>query len=135
MIVGEQEKFVGALISPNFRSLHFWASHHHISFRDNKELIAFPAVLDKFQKEINHLNKSFSPHEQVKRFKLVCEEWSAQTGELSPTLKLKRSFLHKEYENLISDIYDVGTVRGKRNGNGGWNKYRLNISSLIKFKN
>lgn len=107
MVVGENQKFASALIAPNFNYLHSWASQHHISFRDNKELVADQQVLAKFQKEVNAMNKFFGQTEQIKRFRLVCDEWTPQSGALSPTLKLKRKHLYDKYDHIIKEIYSV----------------------------
>ncbi len=105
MVVGENEKFASALISPNFNHLHFWASKHKVHYRDNEELITIPVVVKRFQKEVAQVNRKLSQHEQIKRFRLVSEEWGPQSGELSPTLKLKRNFIYRKYEDLLHDIY------------------------------
>jgi len=105
MVIGENEKFASALISPNFGFLHDWCSLHKIQFRDNKDLIEVPEVIERLSKEIREVNKSFSEHEQIKKFRLVTEEWTPQSGELSPTLKLKRNLVAKHYKDLIADMY------------------------------
>jgi long-chain acyl-CoA synthetase len=105
MVVGENEKFVSALISPNFSFLHDWCSRHKIHFENNDELITIPEVIARYQKEINLVNKQLSDYEQIKRYRLVAEQWSPQTGELSPTLKLKRRTLYERYENILEEIY------------------------------
>jgi len=105
MVVGENEKFASAIISPDFSSLKDWCQNHKINFKDHKELIKLPKVLEQFQKEINLINKRLSNWEQIRKFKLVCDEWSQITGELSPTLKLKRKFLQNKYQKIIEAIY------------------------------
>jgi long-chain acyl-CoA synthetase len=105
MVIGENEKFASALISPNFSYLHDWCFLHKIHFRDNAELIELTEVTERFSREVREVNKTLGEFEQIKRFRLVTEEWSAQTGELSPTLKLRRNYLAKEYRVLIADIY------------------------------
>ena len=107
MVIGVNQKFASALISPNFTYLHGWSSKQNIKFRDNKELISNPKLLKLFQKEVNKINKHLGQTEQIKRFRLVHEEWSPQTGELSPTLKLKRKFLVEKYQDIIDEIYAV----------------------------
>jgi long-chain acyl-CoA synthetase len=119
MVIGENEKFASALLSPNFTFLHDWCSLHKIQFRDNQELIEIPEVIEKFSKEVREVNKSLGEHEHIKRFRLVTEEWSPQSGELSPTLKLKRNLVANHYKELIADIY-------LRNGKDP------NVMSLIK---
>ena len=105
MIIGENEKFASALISPDFNYLHFYALKHKLHFRDNAELIKDPNVIKKYQGEIDKLNATLSEYECIKRFRLVCEEWSQDSGELSPTLKLKRNVIKKKYASVIDEIY------------------------------
>jgi len=105
MVVGENEKFTGALISPNFEFLHNWCHIHRIKYRDNKDLIHLPKIIDRYQKEVEVLNKSLDHIAQIKVFRLVCDEWSAASGELSPTLKLKRRVVMKKYDHLLQEIY------------------------------
>jgi long-chain acyl-CoA synthetase len=108
MVIGENEKFASALISPNFPFLHDWCSEHKIQFRDNSDLIDTPEVIERYSKEVREVNKSLGEHEQIKRFRLVTEEWTPQTGELSPTLKLRRNYLMDRYREIISEIYFGG---------------------------
>lgn len=106
MVIGENEKFASALISPNYNYVHFWANKQKLLYRDNQELIDLPEVQQRFQKEILQINKELAPHEQIKCFHLVTEEWSPNSGELSPTLKLKRVVLMKKYKEDIAKIYN-----------------------------
>jgi long-chain acyl-CoA synthetase len=108
MVIGENEKFASALISPNLKFLHDWCSIHKIQYRDNIELIKTPEVIARYQKEVNKYNIKLGEHEKIKRFRLVCEEWSPQTGELSPTQKLKRGFVYDKYKHIIAEIYKNG---------------------------
>jgi long-chain acyl-CoA synthetase len=108
MVVGENEKFASAIISPNFPFLHEWASRHEIKFNDNEELINMKQVIDRFQREVNNVNKFLGEHEKIKRIRLVKDEWTANTGELSPTLKLKRKSLYEKYEPILKEIYSAG---------------------------
>jgi len=105
MVVGENQKFPSVLISPNFEQLKNWCIKNKINFENRLEMITKPKVIAFFQSEINKLNQTLGQFEQVKRFKLVAEEWSSQTGELSPTLKLKRRVLVAKYKSLIENIY------------------------------
>ncbi|MBU2650110.1 MAG: long-chain fatty acid--CoA ligase [Bacteroidetes bacterium] len=105
MVVGANEKFASALISPNFNYLHFFATKHKIHFQDNEDLIRQPQIIKKIQGEVNTANKRLGQTEQIKRFRLVCDEWSPQTGALSPTLKLKRKVIYEKYERILQEIY------------------------------
>jgi len=108
MVVGENEKFASAIVSPSFSFLHEWASSQGIKFSDNEELISMKEVTDCFNKEIKELNKSLGEHEMIKRFRLIKEEWSQATGELSGVLKLKRRVLNEMYKDILAEIYSVG---------------------------
>jgi long-chain acyl-CoA synthetase len=116
MVVGENEKFASALISPNFNYLHFYASKYRIHYRDNTELIKNPDIVKKIQKEIDLVNETLGDHEKIKRFRLVCEEWSQPTGELSPTLKLRRNVIYKKYAHILEEIYGHGTDKTENMG-------------------
>jgi long-chain acyl-CoA synthetase len=105
MVVGENEKFVSAIISPNFSFLHDWCSRYKIHFDNNMEVVRIPEVIARFQKEINALNKQLGSHEQIKRFRLVADQWTPQSGELSPTLKLRRRVIYDRYEPILEEIY------------------------------
>ncbi|MDM8002576.1 MAG: long-chain fatty acid--CoA ligase [Bacteroidota bacterium] len=107
MVIGENEKFASALISPNFTFLHDWCSIHKIQYRDNADLIEIPEVIERFAREVREVNKNLGEFEQIKRFRLVTEEWTPQTGELSPTLKLRRNILADRYRIIINEIYSV----------------------------
>ncbi len=108
MVIGANEKFASALISPYFPLIHDWAADHKIHFEDNKELIKKPEIVEKIKKEVAIVNKTLGSHEQINRIRLVCEEWTPASGELSPTLKLRRNMVAVKYQHLIDDIYSVG---------------------------
>ena len=105
LVVGENEKSVSVIISPNFNTLHYWALKYHLHYRDNAELLTMPETKDKFKKVIDEINTSFAAHEQIKAFRLVTDEWTSANGLLSPTLKVKRNLLMAKYKNLVSEIY------------------------------
>ena len=105
IIVGESEKHASALLAPNFEFLHMWAHDQKIHFRDNQELIKDDKVLAIFREEVMRFNKLIGKHEEVKRFKIVHENWTSTTGELSPTLKLRRRVIYKKYADLLREMY------------------------------
>lgn len=105
MIVGENQKFASAIIVPDFNRLHFWAANNKIHYNDNQDLIQLKEVTAKINREIENANKKLAPHEQIKRVKLVADEWTPLNDLLSQTLKLKRHNLKAKYQSLINDIY------------------------------
>jgi long-chain acyl-CoA synthetase len=114
MVVGENEKYAGAIICPSFEFLHGWCFKNNITFRDNKDLIQKPEVIARFQQEVDRINESFGSYRQIKKFELTCQEWLTETGELSPTLKVKRKFLKVKYKIKLDRMYgytsDLGHV-------------------------
>lgn len=107
MVIGADEKFASALIFPNLSYLHDWCSQRKIHFQDNEDLIQKTEVLAQLQKEVAEINKTLGEHEEIKRFRLVSDEWTSQSGELSPTLKLKRNYVAGKYKAIIEEIYSV----------------------------
>ena len=107
MVIGEHQKIASALLQPNFQFLHNWCSIHKVNFHDNEDLINHPKVINRYQRVINEMNQQLGQTEQIKRFRLVADEWSTQSSELSPTLKLRRKFLNEKYKDLIDQIYQI----------------------------
>lgn len=105
MIVGAEEKFVGALIIPSIPNLKEWMSHKDIPFTTTADAIHNPKVLDLYKEIIESFNQFFNHVEQVKKFELLPEEWTIDTGELTPTLKLKRKVIMEKYRKAVERIY------------------------------
>jgi long-chain acyl-CoA synthetase len=105
LVVGENKKYAAALIVPEFGDLRSWCERKGIPYTTNEEMIKHPDVYNKFKKIVTQYNKFFGDTEQVKRFKLVSYEWSIQTGELTPTLKLRRNFVIDKYKDVIEELF------------------------------
>jgi long-chain acyl-CoA synthetase len=105
MVVGENEKFASALISPNFSYFDERRLSYNISYTDPEEMIQLPEIQTIFNTEIEKINKRLNPVERISRFRLVPDEWSPATGELSPTMKLKRQFIADKYRRLLDQVY------------------------------
>lgn len=106
MVVGEGKKFVSALIVPAFPVLEEWAKENNIPFTDRQSLISNSKVLAKIQSVVDELNPNFSHIEQIKKFKLLANEWTTETTELTPTMKLKRKVISAKYSKEIDEIYN-----------------------------
>ena len=106
MVVGEGKKFVSALIVPAFPVLEEWAKENNIAFTDRQSLISNSKVLAKIQSVVDELNPNFSHIEQIKKFKLLANEWTTETTELTPTMKLKRKVISAKYAKEIDEIYN-----------------------------
>ncbi len=105
MIVGAEQKFVGALIVPSMPNLKEWMRQKEIPFTTNEDAIHHPKVLELYRQLINSFNEFFNHVEQVKRFELLPDEWTIDSGELTPTLKLKRKVIMEKYKAAIDRIY------------------------------
>lgn len=106
MVCGDGEKFPSALVIPNFQALKEYCEHKSIPYSSDAEIIKHPQVLEKFEREIELYNKSFANYEQVKQFKLLPKLWSIESGEMTPTLKLKRKIIKENNLSLINSMYE-----------------------------
>lgn len=105
MLVGADKKFVSALIVPSFPNLKDWARKNNISDSGSEELLRHPAVTDMFKELVESFNKYFNHVEQVKKFELLANEWSVDTGELTPKMSLKRKVVMEKYRDAVERIY------------------------------
>lgn len=108
IVVGENEKYPAALIVPNFVYIREWLQLHSTeeTTLNNEQLIAKKEIIDRFEKEISLYNQQFGHWEQLKKFKLLSEEFTVENGELTPTLKLKRKIILDKNKGLLSEIYN-----------------------------
>lgn len=105
MIVGAEQKFVGALIVPSIPNLKEWMRQKNLPFTTNEEAIHHPQVLELYRNLINSFNEFFNHVEQVKKIELLPDEWTIESGELTPTLKLKRKVIMEKYKDAVERIY------------------------------
>jgi len=107
MVVGDGQKFPGALIVPNFQNLKSWCEKKGVAYTTDDQMICKKEVLDKFQGEVDKLNESFAQYEKIKKFELLPKLWTIDAGELTPTLKVKRKVVTAKCKNLIDKMYSV----------------------------
>ena len=105
MVVGENQKFAAALISPDFVYLKSWCREKNIPYKSNSEAIKHPDVHKRYAEEIRKYNTFFGDTEQIRRWELVDEEWTQENDLLSPTLKIKRQVLESYYKDLIDKLF------------------------------
>lgn len=104
-LIGEKRKYLSALVVPAFGELMTWAKNNNIDSADHEALIKNDAVRKLFEAEIAKCNKDLGQVEQIKKFTLLSAEWSQESGELTPTLKIKRKVIDKKYAPLIEAMY------------------------------
>lgn len=106
IIIGAEQKFVGALIVPSMPNLKEWMRSQDILFTTNEDAVHNPKVRGLYKELIESFNKFFNNVEQVKKFELLADEWTIESGELTPTLKLKRKVIMEKYKTAVERIYD-----------------------------
>jgi len=105
IIVGPERKFVGALIVPSFSALKEWCKQNNIEYTTNNEMIHHPKVIAFYKDLVETYNQNFNHVEQIKKFELLSQEWSIETGEMTPKLSLKRKVIMEKYKDAIEGIY------------------------------
>ncbi|WP_417886817.1 AMP-dependent synthetase/ligase [Zunongwangia sp.] len=107
MVIGEGEKMPAAFIQPNFDFIKEWAKRKNIDLNNATygDIINNDMVVQRIQQEIDFYNTNFGKWEQIKIFKLTPDVWSVEEGHLTPTMKLKRRNIIKQYQHLYNIIY------------------------------
>lgn len=105
-LVGDGRKFVGALIIPAFDQLKVWCKENNVNFTSKENVIKEKMVQDFYWKIVNEYNVHFGKVEQVKMIELLPNEWTTESGELTPTMKLKRKVIADKYKEIIESFYD-----------------------------
>lgn len=105
MVIGEGEKHPAAFIQPAWDFLKEWCKRKGIPFESNQQIIQHPDVIKRFQEEVDKYNEHFAQYEKIKKFELVPDTWSVETGELTPTMKMKRRVILQKYSKLYDKIY------------------------------
>jgi len=113
-LVGDKHKFIAAIISPNFSALEEWARQREIRARTRADLLKDRRVMAQYEGLVKEVNAGLANFETIKRFRLVAEEWSQDTGELTPSMKLKRRVITERYSAVVAELYaDEATARGE----------------------
>lgn len=107
LVIGEHQKFAAALVVPDFSHLRSWCSVKNIPYTSDAEMVRLPEIRQRFQKVINEFNRELGSYEQIRKFELMEQEWSIQTGELTANLKLRRNFICNKYKSIIHKIFDI----------------------------
>lgn len=105
MVIGENQKFASAIICPNFNNLKNWCTFKGINFTTPEEMIWNAEVIKKIDSEVEKTNSRLGQFEKIKREVMTIKEWTVASGELTPTLKLKRKTIFNNNLALIEKIY------------------------------
>ncbi|HOU78316.1 MAG TPA: AMP-binding protein, partial [Syntrophales bacterium] len=104
-IIGDERKYVSALIVPAFEALEGYAQSRKISYTSREDLIGHPEIVQFYQERIEENQKELAGFEKIKKFKLLAKPFTQEDGEMTPTMKLKRKVINEKYRDLIDSMY------------------------------
>lgn len=111
VLIGDRRRYFTALIVPNFEKLERDTKEMGVKFSSREELVADERVRSLFQGEIDRFNRNLDRQEKIRRFTLLPVDFSIETGEMTPSLKVKRKVVDEKYKSLIDELYrDEGSV-------------------------
>jgi long-chain acyl-CoA synthetase len=105
VVIGDRRKFVSALVVPNFEKLEEWARSEGIAFGSREELVRDERVAAFFQAEIDRATPNLASYERIKKIRILSRDFEIERGEITPTLKVRRSSIETRYRELIDGMY------------------------------
>ncbi|MBO0862454.1 MAG: long-chain fatty acid--CoA ligase [Chloracidobacterium sp.] len=105
VVIGNARKFPSVLIVPSFDALRSYAKSLGMEIKDNAELARHPRILEYFKKKVDEVTKDLAPYEKIKKIALLEQEFSVESGELTPTLKVRRKFVEDKHRAVIDSLY------------------------------
>ena len=105
VVIGDQKKYLTCLIMIDKENVEHYAQSHSVPFTDYRSLCSRPEIVELIDGEVREVNKRFSSVEQIKKFRLIDVLLTPEDEELTPTMKLKRSYVSNKYNELIQDMY------------------------------
>lgn len=105
VVVGERQAYMAALIVPDFEALEAHAKQEDITYDSIEDLIQKDEIQNIYRKEIRSYSGELASHEKIRDFRLLPNEFTVESGELTPTLKIKRRIVEDKYGHLINDIF------------------------------
>jgi long-chain acyl-CoA synthetase len=112
VVLGEKRKFPSVLIAPNFPALEDWARSHELAFNSRSELVAAPDVHTLYEGIVADVNQNLARFEKLKRVLLVADEFSAENGTLTASMKLRRRVVEERYRQQIEEMYLLAEAAG-----------------------
>ena len=106
LAVGDKRKFISALLVPSFEALDEWAKEKGIDTADRQALVDHHLVYELLEKEVEKTMEKFSKYERIKKFAVLPNEWTIESGETTPKLSVKRKVVLKNYADIIDKIYE-----------------------------
>ncbi|HCF56726.1 MAG TPA: long-chain fatty acid--CoA ligase [Myxococcales bacterium] len=113
-IQGDKRKYVTAVFTINEENASKWAQEKGLPYRNLPELSKAPEVRDQLQQAVNTVNAKMPSYATIKRFAILDHDWSQESGELTPTLKVKRRVVAEKYKSLLDTLYEESNDFGRR---------------------
>jgi long-chain acyl-CoA synthetase len=107
-MLGDKRKFPIMLVVPNFEQLERWAAERHLTYASRAQLIALPDVHAKVEREVMGELRDLAKFEMPKRVVLLEQDFTIESGELTPTQKVKRRTIEQRYKSLVDRVYAEG---------------------------
>ncbi|HEY5611883.1 MAG TPA: long-chain fatty acid--CoA ligase [Thermoanaerobaculia bacterium] len=105
VLIGDRRRYLSALLIPNFEKLEREAKEMGIAFSTREELVGDPRVKMIFQREIDRFNANLDRQEQIRRYAILPHDFTIETGEMTPSMKVKRKVVDEKYKHLIDEMY------------------------------
>lgn len=105
VLIGDRRMFLSALIVPDFEAIKEYADSHNIKYDNIEELLSMKEIYDLFDRDMSQMQKKLANFERIRRFKLLSKPFTIETGEITPSMKVKRKFVEDEYAGLIEEMY------------------------------
>ena len=105
LVIGDKRRFCSAVIVPSFEVVGKWAKEQGLSFENDKQLVSLPEVNNLFMDQMNILNNDLASYESIKKIILSDHLFSIESGELTPSLKVKRKIVEENFKNQIEEMY------------------------------
>jgi long-chain acyl-CoA synthetase len=107
VLIGDKRMFLSALIVPDFDAIKEYADRNKIGYANEDDLISKQEIYEIIDKEVATLQRDLSNYERVRKFVLLSRPFSIDTGEFTPTLKIRRNVVEEKYQSLIEEMYKV----------------------------
>jgi long-chain acyl-CoA synthetase len=105
VLIGDRRMYLSALIVPDFEAIKEYADSHKIKYDSVEELMSMKEIYELFDKDMSQFQKKLANYERIRKFKLLPKPFSIETGEITPSMKVKRKFVENEYSQLIEEMY------------------------------
>jgi long-chain acyl-CoA synthetase len=105
VMIGNQRNFAAALVVPGFEALEAWAKERGLATASREDLVRLPEVVRHYQGLVEQMTADLAQFEKIKKIALVAKEFTQESGELTPTLKVKRRVVEERYKAMIDAMY------------------------------